>query len=77
MATIMCWLEGCITFDGVGTLTEIEGTMNTTKYLETPSDNVWSVIAKKNVRTVGTSFKMIMHHVMPLTELFTGREKMN
>jgi hypothetical protein len=37
---------GCITFDGVGTLTEIEGNMNTTKYLETLGDNVWPVIAK-------------------------------
>jgi hypothetical protein len=36
----------CITFDGVGTLTEIEGNMNTTKYLETIGDNVWPVIAK-------------------------------
>ena len=32
--------------DGVGTLTEIEGNMNTTKYLETLGDNVWPVIAK-------------------------------
>ena len=40
----MFW--GCITFDGVGTLTEIEGNMNTTKYLETLGDNVWPVIAK-------------------------------
>jgi hypothetical protein len=30
---VMFW--GCITYDGVGKLTEIEGTMNTTKYLET------------------------------------------
>ena len=32
---VMFW--GCITFDGVATctLTEIEGNMNTTKYLET------------------------------------------
>jgi len=43
----MCWFEGCITFDGVGTLTEIEGTMNTTKYLEILGDNVLPVIAKK------------------------------
>ena len=35
---VMFW--GCITFDGVGTLTEIEGNMNTTKYLETLGDNV-------------------------------------
>lgn len=41
---VMFW--GCITFDGVGTLTEIEGNMNTTKYLETLGDNVWPVIAK-------------------------------
>jgi hypothetical protein len=40
----MLW--GYITFDGVGTLTEIEGNMNTTKYLETLGDNVWPVIAK-------------------------------
>jgi hypothetical protein len=32
------------TFDGVGTLTEIEGNMNTTKYLETLGDNIWPVI---------------------------------
>jgi hypothetical protein len=32
----MFW--GCIIFDGVGTLTEIEGNMNTTKYLETLGD---------------------------------------
>ena len=38
---VMFW--GCITFDGVGTLTEIEGTMNTIKYLETLDDNVWPV----------------------------------
>jgi hypothetical protein len=36
----------CISFDGVGTLTEIEGTMNTTQYLETLGDNVWHGIAK-------------------------------
>jgi hypothetical protein len=36
---VMFW--GCITFDGVGTLTDIEGNMNTTKYLETLGDNVW------------------------------------
>jgi hypothetical protein len=29
---VMLW--GCITFDGVGTLTDIEGNMNTTKYLK-------------------------------------------
>jgi hypothetical protein len=42
----MFW--GCITFDGVATctLTEIEGNMNTTKYLETLGDNVWTVITK-------------------------------
>jgi hypothetical protein len=40
----MFW--ACITFDGVGTLTEIEGNMNTTKYLETLGDNAWPVIAK-------------------------------
>jgi hypothetical protein len=33
---VMFW--GCIIFDGVGTLTEIEGNMNTTKYLETLGD---------------------------------------
>jgi hypothetical protein len=31
---------------GGHTLTEIEGNMNTTKYLETLGDNVWLVIAK-------------------------------
>jgi len=51
--------------------------MNTTNYLGTLGDNVWPVIAKNKFRTVGTSFKMIMHHVMPLTELSSGREKMN
>ena len=35
---VMFW--GCITYDGVGTLTEIEGTMNTTQYLKTLDDNV-------------------------------------
>jgi hypothetical protein len=58
-------------------LTEIEGTMNTTNYLGTLGDNVWPVIAKNKFRTVGISFKMIMHHAMPLTELSSGREKMN
>jgi hypothetical protein len=32
--------------DFFGFLTEIEGNMNTTKYLETLGDNVWPVIAK-------------------------------
>ena len=36
---VMFW--GCITFDGVGTLTEIERTMNL-------GDNIRPVIAKKN-----------------------------
>jgi len=53
---VMLW--GCITFDGVGTLSEIEEIMNTTKYFETLGDNVWPVIAKNKVRTVSTSFTM-------------------
>ena len=69
---VMFW--GCITFDGIGKLTEIEGNMNTTKYLETLGDNVWPVIAGGYIFQDDNAS---CFHVMPLAELSSGREKMN
>lgn len=37
---------GCITFEGVGILTDIQGTMNTDTYLETLNDHLWPLVAK-------------------------------
>lgn len=42
--SVMFW--GCITYSGVGTLTEIVGSMDTTKYIETLENHLWPVVAK-------------------------------
>ena len=36
----------CISYYGVGTLTPVEGNMNTEKYISLLDDNVWPVIAR-------------------------------
>ena len=74
---VMFW--GCITFDGIGKLTEIEGNMNTTKYVETLGDNVWPVIAKifPNGGYIFQDDNAPCFHVMPLADLSSGRKKMN
>lgn len=40
----MFW--GCITFDGVGTLTEVEGNINSEKYVSLLDEHLWPVIVK-------------------------------
>lgn len=42
--SVMVW--GCVTFYGVGTLTFINGNMNSEKYIETLGDNLWQVVMK-------------------------------
>jgi hypothetical protein len=43
-ASVMFW--GCISYHGVGTLTPVEGNMNTEKYISVLDDNLWPVIAR-------------------------------
>jgi hypothetical protein len=40
----MFW--GCVTFEGVGTLTAVDGIMNSRKYTEVLDSQFWPVIAK-------------------------------
>lgn len=40
----MIW--GCICFEGVGTLTDVEGNINSQKYIDILEDNLWPVIAR-------------------------------
>jgi hypothetical protein len=40
----MIW--GCITYEGVGTLTVVDGNINAQKYIEVVDNFVWSVIAR-------------------------------
>ena len=40
----MIW--GCITYEGVGTLTVVDGNINAQKYIEVLDNFVWSVIAR-------------------------------
>ena len=39
----MFW--GCVCFNGVVTLTSVDGNINTNKYIETLDQNLWPVIA--------------------------------
>ena len=42
--SLMIW--GCITFNGVGTLTTVNGNINAAKYIEILEDNLWPVIVR-------------------------------
>ena len=42
--SVMFW--GCITYDGVGTLAPVNGTINSAKYIELLDTHLWPVIAK-------------------------------
>ena len=43
----MSWMIwGCITFNGVGTLTTVNGNTNAAKYIEILEDNLWPVIVR-------------------------------
>ena len=42
--SVMFW--GCITINGVGTLTEVEGNIDSSVYLRVLDDNLWPVISK-------------------------------
>jgi hypothetical protein len=44
VVSAMFW--GCITYNGVGTLTSIDGNMNSNVYIETLKNNLWPVVAK-------------------------------
>ena len=41
---MMIW--GCVTYDGVGTLTPVHGTIDAEAYIKILDDNLWPVIAK-------------------------------
>ena len=42
--SVMFW--GCISYYGVGTLTPVDGNLNSEKYINILDDNLWSVIAQ-------------------------------
>jgi hypothetical protein len=42
--SLMIW--GCITFNNVGTLTTVNGNINTAKYIKILEDNIWPVIVR-------------------------------
>lgn len=42
--SVMIW--GCMCFDGIGTLTPVEGNINSVKYIEILDNNLWPVIAR-------------------------------
>lgn len=44
VTSVMFW--GCVCYDGVGTLVEIDGNMNTDKYIETLDNYLWPVVAR-------------------------------
>jgi hypothetical protein len=43
-ASLMIW--GCITYEGVGTLTVVDGNINTHKYIEVSDNFVWQMISR-------------------------------
>jgi hypothetical protein len=47
---------GCITYEGVGTLTVVDGNINAQKYIEVSDNFVWHVIVQMTIMC----FKMIM-----------------
>ena len=42
--SVMVW--GCICYNGVGTLTKVEGNINADKYISILEDNIWPVIVR-------------------------------
>ena len=42
--SLMIW--GCITWDGVGTLTVVDGNINANKYIEIVDSELWPVVAR-------------------------------
>jgi hypothetical protein len=42
--SVMVW--GCICYNGVGTLTKVEGNVNAYKYISILEDNIWPVIVR-------------------------------
>jgi hypothetical protein len=42
--SLMIWV--CVTFNGVGTLTTVNGNINAAKYIEILEDNLWPVIVR-------------------------------
>jgi hypothetical protein len=41
---VMFW--GCICKDGAGTITDVEGNINSAKYIDILDNNLWPVVAK-------------------------------
>jgi len=65
----MFW--GCISYYDVGTLTPVEGNMNTEKYISVFDDNLWPVIA----RHFSNRLRRIMHRDMFQLDPTNGRKK--
>ena len=42
--SLMIW--GCVSFNGVGTLTVVDGNINAQRYIETLEDHLWPVVAR-------------------------------
>ena len=42
--SVMVW--GCICYNGIGTLTKVEGNINADKYISILENNIWPVIVK-------------------------------
>jgi hypothetical protein len=61
--------RGCISYYGVGTLTPVEGYMNTEKYISVLDYNLWPFFKPTGF------FRMIMHRAMFQLEPTNGRKK--
>ena len=47
VVAVIVW--GCITHEGVGTLTVVDGNINAQKYIEVSDNFVWHVIAQMTI----------------------------
>jgi hypothetical protein len=65
----------CLTYGAVGTLTPIEGNINSRKYIEILDGNLWPVIAKYIDRTDHISSRRTMHQCIHLDRLVHGKPK--
>lgn len=67
---------GCITYFGQGTLTLVDGNLNSEKYIKLLDDNLWPVVAKYFLATNLLCSKMTMTHPMHLAKQNCGRKLM-
>ena len=61
--SVMFWGCTCISYHGVGTLTPVDGNINTEKYISILDDHLWPVVAHHFANEPG-SFRRTMHLVM-------------